>query len=235
MATLADARAVLQRHFGFADFRPSQREVVRSVLSGRDTLAVLPTGAGKSACFQVPALLLDGVTVVVSPLISLMTDQVAACQRRGIAAAALTSATSDNGAAGGNGIAPKPEHPASCTCLLNAWPHRQPRCGSRSERRQCWRWTRRTASRVGARFPTGVSATGRGAAAHWACRPWAALTGSRDAGGQAGHHEAARVPKRKCRHRVCRVVRPAQPVLSCARRIIGDGAVQDPAGRVGPE
>jgi ATP-dependent DNA helicase RecQ len=94
MATLADARAVLLKHFGFADFRPSQREVVRAVLSGRDTLAVLPTGAGKSACFQVPALLLDGVTVVVSPLISLMTDQVAACQRRGIAAAALTSATS---------------------------------------------------------------------------------------------------------------------------------------------
>lgn len=94
MATLADARAVLLRHFGFPDFRPSQRDVVRSVLSGRDTLAVLPTGAGKSACFQVPALLLDGITVVVSPLISLMTDQVAACQRRGIAAASLTSATS---------------------------------------------------------------------------------------------------------------------------------------------
>ena len=94
MPTLSDARVVLQRHFGFPDFRPSQREVVRSVLSGRDTLAVLPTGAGKSACFQVPALLLDGITVVVSPLISLMTDQVAACQRRGIAAAALTSATS---------------------------------------------------------------------------------------------------------------------------------------------
>ena len=94
MPTLSDARAVLLRHFGFPDFRPAQREVVRSVLSGRDTLAVLPTGAGKSACFQVPALLLDGITVVVSPLISLMTDQVAACQRRGIPAAALTSATS---------------------------------------------------------------------------------------------------------------------------------------------
>src|SRR5512147_847094 len=94
MSTFADARAVLLRHFGFPDFRPSQREVIRAILSGRDTLAVLPTGAGKSACFQVPAMLLDGVTLVVSPLISLMTDQVAACQRRGIAAAALTSATS---------------------------------------------------------------------------------------------------------------------------------------------
>ena len=94
MPTFAEARARFQRHFGFADFRPSQREVVRAVLSGRDTLAVLPTGAGKSACFQVPALLFDGITVVVSPLISLMTDQVAACHRRGIAAAALTSSTS---------------------------------------------------------------------------------------------------------------------------------------------
>ena len=94
MPTLVDARAILRRHFGFPDFRPSQREVVRAVLNGRDTLAVLPTGAGKSACFQVPALLFDGISVVVSPLISLMTDQVAACQRRGIAAAALTSSTS---------------------------------------------------------------------------------------------------------------------------------------------
>ncbi len=93
MPTLADAQDMLQRHFGFPDFRPSQREVVQAVLKGRDTLAVLPTGAGKSACFQVPALLLSGTTVVVSPLISLMTDQVAACQRRGIAAAALTSTT----------------------------------------------------------------------------------------------------------------------------------------------
>lgn len=93
MPTLTDARAVLLRHFGFADFRPSQRDVVSAILSRRDTLAVLPTGAGKSACFQVPALLLDGITIVVSPLISLMTDQVAACLRRGIAAASLTSAT----------------------------------------------------------------------------------------------------------------------------------------------
>jgi ATP-dependent DNA helicase RecQ len=94
MPTLADARILLDRHFGFADFRPAQRDVVRAVLERKDTLAVLPTGAGKSACFQVPALLLDGVTIVVSPLISLMSDQVAACRRRGIAAAALTSATS---------------------------------------------------------------------------------------------------------------------------------------------
>ena len=89
---LALARAVLFRHFGFADFRPAQRRVIQSVLAGRDTLAVLPTGGGKSVCFQVPALVLDGLTVVVSPLLSLMQDQVDAARRRGIPAAALNSA-----------------------------------------------------------------------------------------------------------------------------------------------
>lgn len=92
MASLADARRLLHRHFGFATFRPAQREVVQSVLTGRDVLAVLPTGAGKSACFQVPALALDGLTVVVSPLVSLMDDQVAAARARGIPAASLHSA-----------------------------------------------------------------------------------------------------------------------------------------------
>ncbi len=89
---LALARTALLRHFGFPEFRPAQRRVIQSVLAGRDTLAVLPTGGGKSVCFQVPALVLDGLTVVVSPLLSLMQDQVEAAQRRGIAAAALNSA-----------------------------------------------------------------------------------------------------------------------------------------------
>jgi ATP-dependent DNA helicase RecQ len=89
---LALARAALLRHFGFSDFRPAQRRVIQSVLAGRDTLAVLPTGGGKSVCFQVPALVLDGLTVVVSPLLSLMQDQVEAASRRGLAAAALNSA-----------------------------------------------------------------------------------------------------------------------------------------------
>ncbi|MDX2193481.1 MAG: RecQ family ATP-dependent DNA helicase [Gemmatimonadales bacterium] len=88
---LADAEALLLRHFGHAAFRPAQREVVAHVLARRDTLAILPTGAGKSACFQVPALALGGWTLVVSPLLALMADQVAAARRRGIAAAALTS------------------------------------------------------------------------------------------------------------------------------------------------
>ncbi len=89
---LTAARAALLHHFGFPDFRPAQRRVVQSVLAGRDTLAVLPTGGGKSVCFQVPALVLDGLTLVVSPLLSLMQDQVEAGKRRGLAAAALNSA-----------------------------------------------------------------------------------------------------------------------------------------------
>jgi ATP-dependent DNA helicase RecQ len=88
---MSRARAALSRHFGYPDFRPAQAGVVRSVLTGQDTLAVLPTGAGKSVCFQVPAVVLGGLTLVVSPLISLMQDQVAAASARGIAAAALTS------------------------------------------------------------------------------------------------------------------------------------------------
>ena len=88
---LAEARRALRHHFGYDDFRPAQLPVLRSVLVGRDTLAVLPTGGGKSVCFQIPAVVLGGLTVVVSPLIALMQDQVAAACARGIAAAALHS------------------------------------------------------------------------------------------------------------------------------------------------
>src|SRR5690349_2319525 len=85
------ALRLLRDHFGHTDFRPAQVPVVGSVLAGRDTLAVLPTGGGKSVCFQVPALVLGGLTLVVSPLIALMQDQVAAAVARGISAAALHS------------------------------------------------------------------------------------------------------------------------------------------------
>jgi ATP-dependent DNA helicase RecQ len=91
VASLQDAQRLLRRHFGYAAFRPAQQRVVASVLRGRDVLAVLPTGAGKSACFQVPALALGGLTVVISPLISLMDDQVRAARLRGIGAVALHS------------------------------------------------------------------------------------------------------------------------------------------------
>ena len=81
----------LRSHFGFSAFRPVQERVVRSVLAGRDTLAVLPTGAGKSVCFQVPAMVQPGLTVVISPLLALMEDQVEAARARGIPARALNS------------------------------------------------------------------------------------------------------------------------------------------------
>ena len=88
---LARARAVLKRHFGYDDFRPAQRRVLASILAGRDVLGVLPTGAGKSVCFQVPAMLRPGLTLVISPLISLMQDQVEAARRRGLPAAFVNS------------------------------------------------------------------------------------------------------------------------------------------------
>ena len=92
---MKDPRSLLQAYWGYESFRPLQEEIVRDVLAGKDTLSVLPTGAGKSVCFQLPALGRDGVAIVVSPLISLMTDQVRALRSRGIQAAALHSGLSD--------------------------------------------------------------------------------------------------------------------------------------------
>ena len=73
---MAPLRRTLKRVFGLEQFRPGQEEVIRSVMDGRNTLAIMPTGAGKSLCYQLPALHLPGMTLVVSPLISLMKDQV---------------------------------------------------------------------------------------------------------------------------------------------------------------
>ena len=82
-------QAALQQGFGYDGFRPGQREVVEALLAGRDCLAVLPTGAGKSLCYQLPAVVRRGVVVVISPLVALMQDQVAQLTRRGVAAACL--------------------------------------------------------------------------------------------------------------------------------------------------
>jgi ATP-dependent DNA helicase RecQ len=91
MVSLDDARAVLARHFGYDDFRPGQREAVEGVLSRRDMLILMPTGGGKSLCYQVPSQVLPGVTIVVSPLISLMKDQVDNLRVAGIAATFVNS------------------------------------------------------------------------------------------------------------------------------------------------
>ncbi len=89
--SLDAARGILADRFGHARFRVHQLKVLGPLLAGRNVLAVLPTGAGKSLCYQVPALLREGLTLVVSPLISLMQDQVGALRRRGIAAAYVNS------------------------------------------------------------------------------------------------------------------------------------------------
>jgi ATP-dependent DNA helicase RecQ len=92
MANLAAANETLRSTFGFDDFRPGQSAIIESVLAGADVLAIMPTGSGKSLCYQLPALLRHDLTVVVSPLIALMRNQVAQLKRFGIAAASLNSA-----------------------------------------------------------------------------------------------------------------------------------------------
>src|SRR5215813_6952223 len=87
-----DLVGALRGTFGLSEFRPGQREVIDAVLSGRPTIAVMPTGAGKSLCYQLPAVMAGGTSLVVSPLIALMKDQVDALTARGIPAAAITSA-----------------------------------------------------------------------------------------------------------------------------------------------
>src|ERR1700677_3929368 len=93
MSDLAAAERKLHTTFGFGAFRPGQADIVDAILDGRDVLAVMPTGSGKSLCYQLPALLRGGLTVVVSPLIALMRNQVAQLRGYGVAAAALHSAT----------------------------------------------------------------------------------------------------------------------------------------------
>ena len=87
---------LLKQSFGFDSFRPLQEEIIRDALSDRDVFALLPTGAGKSLCFQLPALACPGLTVVVSPLISLMKDQVDALTASGVAATCLNSTLRTN-------------------------------------------------------------------------------------------------------------------------------------------
>ena len=89
-----DPKLVLKTVFGYDEFRPLQKDIISNVLKGHDTLAVMPTGGGKSLCYQLPALILEGITVVVSPLISLMQDQVNSLETAGIHSSFLNSSLS---------------------------------------------------------------------------------------------------------------------------------------------
>src|SRR5215510_6544040 len=91
------ARGVLHNTFGHGEFRGLQAGVIGEILAGRSALAVLPTGGGKSLCYQIPSLVRPGLGLVVSPLIALMADQVAALQQSGVAAEKLDSSTSADG------------------------------------------------------------------------------------------------------------------------------------------
>ncbi|HYY59493.1 MAG TPA: ATP-dependent DNA helicase RecQ, partial [Pyrinomonadaceae bacterium] len=94
MPTIEDAPRALHTYFGFEEFREGQREVISAILEGLDTVVVMPTGGGKSLCYQLPALMKEGATVVVSPLIALMKDQVDALHARGLPATFINSSIS---------------------------------------------------------------------------------------------------------------------------------------------
>ena len=85
------ALATLRKYFGYESFRPGQAELINAILEGRDVLGVMPTGSGKSVCYQIPSLLLHGITIVISPLISLMRDQVDGANEIGIPAAFINT------------------------------------------------------------------------------------------------------------------------------------------------
>lgn len=87
---------ILKKYFGYSEFREGQENLIDGILAGRDVLGIMPTGAGKSICYQVPALLMPGITLVVSPLISLMKDQVRSLNQAGVHAAYINSSLSES-------------------------------------------------------------------------------------------------------------------------------------------
>ena len=91
MSKIQEAKKLLKQYFGYDEVRQGQEQLIEAVLNGQDVLGIMPTGAGKSLCFQIPALMMDGITLVISPLISLMKDQVGTLNQAGIHAAFLNS------------------------------------------------------------------------------------------------------------------------------------------------
>ena len=97
----ADLRPLLKRYFGYDEFRPEQEAIIANALAGRHGLVIMPTGGGKSLCYQLPAMAMDGLTLVVSPLIALMKDQVDALRGNGVPAAFINSTMDYDAASGG--------------------------------------------------------------------------------------------------------------------------------------
>jgi superfamily II DNA helicase RecQ len=147
MPSTYEVEAALRERFGFSGFRAGQRELIEAALAGRDALGILPTGGGKSLTYQLPATMRDGLTVVVSPLIALMKDQVDAFNRRGLGRAVAIHSISRperrRGArAGRSGTAA----PLSCA---GAPGDRNGGSPAGEPRRACWSSTRRTVSQWG--------------------------------------------------------------------------------------
>ena len=170
---MEEALAALHKFFGFEAFREGQGEVIESILAGHDTVVVMPTGGGKSLCYQLPALMRDGVTVVVSPLIALMKDQVDALHARGLPATFINSSL-DFEEQKERIAACAPRRVQAALRRARALPQQPLRRDAASTRRsRSSPWTRRTASRNGATTsaPT-TCASSHSASASAARRPW---------------------------------------------------------------